>query len=212
MSREFGRPTGSPRAGDQLSEAPDSTRPSNPWPRVLAFFGVVVLSLALMGYCVLSFASPPARELTVEVNAMEVGTPRFLPVMPFGSDAEGFTYGAYLTVLPAGDPVAVLSRAPESGCQLAWEPLERFEGVNGVFVDRCSDARYASDGRALHADAPRDLHRFEVSRQVRDYVVSISRITLGECRVDGAVGCSPPGAPVERTMPPGALPADFAGQ
>ncbi|GMU40980.1 MAG: hypothetical protein AMXMBFR23_18460 [Chloroflexota bacterium] len=205
MSREFGRPT-SPRSGDQLAEAPDSTRPRNPWPRLLAFFSVVGLAVVMTGYCLVSFASAPPRELKVEVESIEPGVPRFIPVTTWGADDAGFTFGAFLVVDPSVGVVALLSQEPESNCNLAWD------AAAGAFVDRCSDARYDLAGVALHEGATRNLHRFAVERTTRDYVVSVGSAALGECRSADAAGCAPAGEAVTVTLPSGALPAGFPAQ
>lgn len=202
MSREFGRPT-SPRSGDQLAEAPDSTRPRNPWPRLIAFFSVVGLAVVMTGYCLFSFASVPPRELKVEVSAIEPGVPRFIPVTTWGADASGFTFGAFLVVDPTVGVVALLSQEPESNCNLAWD------AAADAFVDRCSAARYDLGGTALHEGATRDLHRFAVERTPRDYVISVGSASLGECRTSEAKGCAPAGEDVTVKLPNGALPAGF---
>ncbi|MDP2328767.1 MAG: hypothetical protein Q8M79_11865 [Dehalococcoidia bacterium] len=209
MSREFGRPPASSRTGDQLAEAPDGERPSNPWPRLLAFFGVVGLSVVLVGYCAVSFASPPPRELKVEVTAVDAATPRFLPVTNFGADRDGFTFGAFLVLDPTGPAYALLSQAPESNCNLTWDATARAGDDLGAFVDRCSSARYDMDGVALHESATRDLHRFAVSRTTLNYVVDMEAVRLGTCRTAEASGCSQPDEVVEVTVPKSALPAGF---
>ncbi len=202
MSREFGRPT-SPRSGDQLAEAPDSTRPRNPWPRLLAFFSVVGLAVVMTGYCLVSFANAPARELKVEVESIEPGVPRFIPVTTWGADASGFTFGAFLVVDPSVGAIALLSQEPDSNCNLAWD------ATAAAFVDRCSDARYSLGGVALHEGATRDLHHFAVERTTRDYVISVGSATLGECRATEATGCATAGEAVTVNLPSGALPAGF---
>ncbi|MGE3857564.1 MAG: hypothetical protein AB7G21_11480, partial [Dehalococcoidia bacterium] len=50
-----------PPSGDTLGGPPDSSRPANPWPRLLAFGAVVLVSLVLAGTCLASYASPPPR-------------------------------------------------------------------------------------------------------------------------------------------------------
>lgn len=209
MSREFGRPPASSRTGDQLAEAPDGDRPSNPWPRLLAFFGVVGLATVLTGYCVVSFASPPPREVKVEVAAVDAAMPRFLPVANFGADRDGFTFGAYLVLDPAGPAYALLSQEPDSNCNLTWDATAQTGGVAGAFVDRCSAARYDMDGIALHEGATRDLHRFAVTRTALNYVVAMETVRLGACRTADATGCARPGEAVEVNVPKDALPAGF---
>ncbi|MEX1022265.1 MAG: hypothetical protein WD058_03865 [Dehalococcoidia bacterium] len=198
---------------DALAGPADSTRPANPWPRLFAFaFGVVAL-VALTGLCVASFAGSPNREIRVRNTEFQLDLPKFLAVPSFGHDAEGFTYGAFLAVPFSGDSRAFLSRDPATGCNLRWNATEDAGSSSdvplGAFVDPCSDARYAFDGRALHEGAASDLHRLDVRRESTSYVVEFKEVTLGACRGAEQVACSPPGAEVTRRIPSGALAEDF---
>src|SRR5690606_36558599 len=105
--------------------------------------------------------------------------------------------------------VALLSRDPDSGCNVHWEALTTSADIRGLYVDPCSDARYAFDGTALHPDATSDLHALDVRREETGYVVSFEEVTLGRCRNDATEGCSPEGEPVRRAVPKNALPEDF---
>jgi hypothetical protein len=203
-----------------LSGPADYTRPANPWPRLLAFAAVVLGAFALAGLCFVSFADTPDREIRVRDTEFQPGFARFLPVQAFGSDADLNTYGAFLAVpADAGSggqgARAFLSRSPDTNCNLRWEGATHYEGVTGVFVDPCSEARFAFDGVALHPGAARDLHRLDVRREANSYVVSFEVLTLGLCRdahtpEDGA--CSPAGAPVTRTVPKTELGEDFGNR
>ncbi len=203
---------------DVLAGPADGARPSNPWPRLLTFFAVVAGALLLMGLCTVSFLNTPDREIRVRTTEFQPGTPKFLAVVSFGHDSAQMTFGAFLAVSedasPGGDAeaLALFSREPDSGCNLRWErsaPGTTVELNGGNFVDPCSDARYAFDGRALHDGATRNLHRFPVRREVTGYVVNFEEITLGECRGENLEGCSPPGESVTRDVPGGQLPSDF---
>ncbi|MCK9494087.1 MAG: hypothetical protein M0R75_01145 [Dehalococcoidia bacterium] len=210
------RPDEPPRrrsSGDALSGPVDSSRPANPWPRLLAF-GAFVLAVVLVGgVCFASFANTPDREIRVRHSEYERGLPRFIPVTSLGFDSENRTFGAFLAVPGDGSPmtsaVALLSRDPDSGCNVQWEALTTSAEVRGVYVDPCSEARYAFDGTALHSGATSDLHRLDVRREETGYVVSFEQVTLGLCRNGATEGCSPEGAPVRRDIPKTALPADF---
>lgn len=201
-----------------LAGPADATRPSNPWPRLIVFFGVVAGTLVLVGLCSVSFLNTPDREIRVRMSEFQAGTPKFLAVVSFGHDRSQMTFGAFLAVSEDAAPgddaqaFALFSREPDSGCNLSWErtaPGMTVELNGGTFVDPCSEARYAFDGRALHDGATRDLHQFPVRREVTGYVVNFEEITLGECRGDNVQGCSPPGQPVMRDVPRGLLPPDF---
>lgn len=198
------------RDGDVLAGPADPTRPSNPWPRLLAFGLAVVAVVVLLGVCVASFASAPNREVRVRDTEFQPGLPKYLAIPSFGADAEGRTYGAFLVVMQEFGPAqAFFSRAPVTGCNLRWDAAGSFEGVRGIFVDPCSDARFTVQGRALHDGASADLHEFDARREANSYVVSFEELTLGACRGDVAAGCSAGGAPQRRDVPSGALPDDF---
>jgi hypothetical protein len=213
MSRDFGRPTGNPRStGDQLVDEPDATRPANPWPRLLAFFAAVAATVVLAGVCVVALATPPEREIKVEVGEVDPQVPKFIPITIWGADRNHFTFGVFLSLDANGNPRAVLSRDPESGCNLVWDGTAEAGGVTGLYVDRCSPSRYTPSGVALHEGARRDLHRFAAEQRGPQYVVSVSRYLLAACRVGGATACAPEGVLIDRKMPSGFLPPDFASR
>lgn len=197
-----------PTRGDSLAGPADSTRPRNPWPRLLAFFAVVAISLVLVGVCVASFASPPPRDLRLPATSLDTGVPRFYPVIPFGADRAGMTYGAW--VASDGEQVrAYLARHPASGCRIDWgAPAPTEETSRGAFVDPCGDDRYAIDGRALTEDAPRDLDQFPVRIESGEVIVDIERLRLGECRNTNEA-CSPPGEARFVEVPGDELPENF---
>lgn len=167
--------------------------------------------LFLGGLCLVSFADTPDREIRVRHTEYEEGLPKFLPATSMGFDAQARTYGAFLAVPVDGSPaLALLSRDPDSGCNVLWEALEDSgDGRRGVYTDPCSDARYAFDGTALHAGATSNLHELDVVREVTGYVVSFEEVILGACLNDATSGCSPEGQTLRRPMPKGFLPADF---
>ena len=201
---------GSPGGGDALGGAPDSSRPANPWPRLLAFGAVVLLMVVLTGTCLVSYARPPERELRAGFAEFNIAVPKFIPVTTFGADASGRTFGAWVTVNADGRVFAVLSRSPETGCHLRWDGGAPGAALqNGHFVDPCGPARYAADGAALNNTAPRDLHTFPGRLEGRTTViVPIATLTLGACRADGATGCSKPQEPLARTVPNTGLPPE----
>lgn len=163
----------------------------------------------LAGLCMVSFADAPDREIRVRHSEYEEGLPRFLPVTSFGFDAENRTYGAFLGVpLDGGPAVALLSRDPDSGCNVVWEATQAVDATGtarGVYVDPCSDASYAFDGAALHPLATRDLHRLDVVREETGYVVNFEEFILGTCRNGATEACSPAGKQVRRPIPRSAL-------
>ena len=123
---------------DDIDEPPDPTRPRNPWPRLL-FFGLVVLaSIVIVGACVAVFSSSvPDREVHVPLEEIDLAQPRFEAVIPFGSDAVGSTFGVYIGFGEDGELVALLSREPSTGCQLAFDVTARAGDMTGVLVDPC---------------------------------------------------------------------------
>ncbi|MQC18669.1 MAG: hypothetical protein DWG80_06320 [Chloroflexi bacterium] len=196
-----------------LAGPADVTRPANPWPRLLIFFGIVIGAIVLVGLCTTAFLSTPEREIRVRMSEFQLGTPKFLAVVSFGHDRDQMTFGAFLAV-PEDEvgSLALFSRDPDSGCNLRWQrtpPGAPPEPSGGIYVDPCSDARYAFDGRALHEHATRDLHRFPLRREVNSYVVNFEEMTLGGCRGANLEGCSPAGTVVTREVPGGLLPQEF---
>lgn len=203
------RGSSEPPAGDALGGPPDPTRPANPWPRVLAFFAVLLAVLVLAGTCVASYARPPARELRSPVGEFSSGLPKFIPVTTFGADRTGRTYGAWVTVFEGGRVVAVLSRDADTLCHVRWDGGAPGGAQAGALVDPCGKARYAPDGRELADSAARDLHAFPARIEGDTLVVSLTTVTLGACRTPGATGCSAAGRPEVRTVPRAELPPDF---
>ncbi len=197
---------------DDIDEPPDPTRPRNPWPRLL-FFGLVVLaSIVIVGACVAVFSSSvPDREVHVPLEEIDLAQPRFEAVIPFGSDAVGSTFGVYIGFGEDGELVALLSREPSTGCQLAFDVTARAGDMTGVLVDPCGLARYSRAGVALHDNAPRDLPRFDVEIDDGEVVVNIERVQLGACRALN-VGCSRVGATEERDVPSGELRGQFGAR
>jgi hypothetical protein len=195
--------------GDVLGGPPDSTRPANPWPRLLAFGALLVGALVLASLCFAAFVQAPPREVRVPAEQVEPGVPRLFPVTTMGADPGGFTYGAYLSVSADGTAVALLSRAPESGCQVQWHATAEAGSGRGAFVDPCSGIGYDRQGRALAADAPRDLHRLPLRVERATFVIEVWRVHLGTCRA-ASEGCAAPGTTEERRVPPDRpLPPDF---
>jgi hypothetical protein len=200
------------RAMDDIDEPPDPTRPRNPWPRLLLFGLVMLIALGAIGACIAAFTSSvPTREVRVALNEIDAARPRFEPVIPFGSDSDGATFGVYVGFGEDGELVALLSREPSTGCQLQFDGTARAGGVTGVLVDPCGPARYSRAGTALHEGAPRDLARFAFEIDEAEAVVNIDRVELGACRAV-TVGCSRPGSPEERSVPSGELRGQFGAR
>jgi len=215
-SRDRGNPdsSGGPAGSDALAGAPDSSRPLNPWPRLLAFGAVLLIIVVLTGTCLVSYARPPERELRATIDEFALGVPKFFPVTTFGADASGRTYGAWVTVNADSSVTAVLSRDASTLCHVRWDGGAPGAQVQtGVFVDPCGPARYGPDGAALNNTAPRNLHTFPARLEARTTViVPIATLTLGACRADGATGCSTPGSAQTRTVPSTGLPPEGGRQ
>jgi hypothetical protein len=197
---------------DDIDEPPDPTRPRNPWPRLLMFGLVLLVSLVLVGVCVAAFTnSVPAREVRVPLEEIDLTRPRFSPVVPFGSDERGSTFGVWVGFGEGGNLVALLSREPSTGCHLEFQGTASVESVTGLLVDPCGPARYTRSGTALHTDAPRDLARFRFEIDEGEVVVSLDELQLGACRAV-SIGCSRPGAIEVREVPSGALQGQFGAR
>lgn len=198
------------RAGDALGGPADGSRPSNPWPRILAFVLVVAIAIGLTAVCVVSFASPPQREIRVPQVNLQPGAPVFTAVTTLGNDRQQRTYGVWVAQDANGRVVALLSRSAASTCHVRWEPTGKAGSVTGIYLDPCGAGRWAIDGSVLDTSATKDLDEFRTKREEGRVIVDITRILLGTCRVETALGCSREGAPLERVVPKSALPVDFA--
>ena len=198
------------RAGDALGGPADGSRPSNPWPRILAFFLVVAIAIGLTAVCVVSFASPPPREIRVPLANLQPGTPVFTAVTTMGNDRQQRTYGVWVAQDANGRIVALLSRSAGSTCHVPWEATAKVGNVTGIYTDPCGAGRWGLDGSVLDASATKDLDEFRTRREDGQVIVDITRVLLGTCRVETALGCSREGAPLERALPKGPLPIDFA--
>ncbi|MSQ30414.1 MAG: hypothetical protein EXR64_00075 [Dehalococcoidia bacterium] len=201
--------------GDALGGPPDSSRPANPWPRLLAFAAVVATVVVLTGVCFVSYARPPERELRSNIAEFGLGVPKFIPVTTLGADASGRTYGAWVTLTPGPPsdptprPATLLSKVPGAGCHVRWEPTAQAAGITGVFVDPCSTARYSTFGRAVEGTPMRDLDAFPAHVEGQTVIVNLMTAVLGACRAAGATDCSVPRQTEVRRLPSGALPLDF---
>ncbi len=200
------------RVGDMLGGPADESRPSNPWPRILAFVLVVAIAVGLTAVCVVSFASPPPREVRIPIENLQPGTPVFTAVTTFGNDRQQRTYGVWTSIDSNGRVAALLSRSAGSTCHLRWDGTVRVGTATGAFVDPCGAGRWAADGTVLEGTATKDMEEFRSRREDGQVIVNITRVLLGTCRTDAALGCSREGAPLERQVPNGALPLDFATQ
>lgn len=190
----------------------DESRPSNPWARILAFLLVVMVAVGLTAVCVVSFASPPPREVQIPVDHLQPGTPVFTAVTTFGNDRQQRTYGVWTSVDANGRVAALFSRSAGSTCHIRWDGTARVGSVTGAFVDPCGAGRWSADGTVLEATATKDMEEFRSRRESGQVIVNITRVLLGTCRAAEAVACSREGAPLERQVPRGALPVDFATQ
>ncbi|MSQ30144.1 MAG: hypothetical protein EXR68_06640 [Dehalococcoidia bacterium] len=198
------------RAGDVLGGPADTTRPSNPWPRILAFVLVVAIGIALAATCVISFASPPPREIRVPLANFQPGTPVFTPITTFGNDRQQRTYGVWIAIDANGRTAALLSRSAPSTCHIQWEGTTNIGAVTGAYVDPCGAERWSIDGSVLEGSATKDMEKFRTRRDGDKVVVDITRVLLGTCAAANTTGCSREGLPLERAVPKGALPPNFA--
>lgn len=200
----------SDRGGDVLGGPADAARPSNPWPRILAFALAVATAVGLTAVCVASFASPPPREVRVPAANLQPGVPVFTAVTTFGNDRQQRTYGVWTGAGANGRTAALLSRSAASTCHIRWDATAKVGAATGAYVDPCGTGRWSLDGHVLDGTAAKDMEEFRTRRDGGQVVVEITRVLLGTCRTEGAAGCSREGSPLERAVPKGPLPPDFA--
>jgi hypothetical protein len=194
-----------------LADEPDNTRPSNPWPRLLALGAVLLLIFVGFGACLAIFVNAGAEpELRVQLDQLEPGVPHFEPVTRWGADSEGFTYGVWIVQSPEGGVRAFFSRNVGSTCTVEWLPNEQVASTTGIFRDRCDGSAFAIDGTPLSGQTPRHLDHFEVLVEPSEVIVNVRSIYIGECRPSVANVICVIDAPVTRTVPlTGSIPAEF---
>ena len=197
-------------AGDVLGGPADATRPSNPWPRILAFVFVVAIGVGLGTVCLVSFASPPPREIRIPVANLQPSVPVFTAITTFGNDHQQRTYGVWTGIDPNGRIFALLSRSAASTCHIRWDATANVGAMTGAYVDPCGAGRWSFGGTVLDGTATKDMEEFRTRRDSDQVVVDITRVLLGACRTERLIGCSREGIPLERVIPKGALPAAFA--
>ena len=173
---------------------------------------MLLVSLFAVGACLVAFVNTGAEpELRLTQAEIEPGVPRFEPVTRWGSDPDGFTYGAWIVEIPGVGTEAFFSRNVGSECNVQWLATERVAGVTGVFRDRCDQSTFAIDGTPLDGPATRHLDHFEVEVSRGEVIVNVRTVRIGDCRELVATGviCASTG-PITRTIPlTGSIPAEF---
>lgn len=194
-----------------LADEPDDTRPTNPWPRLLALAAFLLLAFVGFGACLAIFVSTGSEpELRLQLNQLETNVPRFEPVTRWGADSQGFTYGAWI-VHTAEDTRALFSRNVGSTCTVEWLPTQQVGDTTGVFRDRCDGSTFDITGTPIDGDAPRHLDHFELEVVAAEVVVNVKTLRIGACIDQSStdVICETNG-PITRTVPlTGSIPAEF---
>ena len=195
-----------------FADEPDDTRPSNPWPRLLALGAVLLLIFVGVGTCLVSFVSTgAAAELRLPLDQLQPGIPRFEPVTRWGADPQGFTYGAWIVETPEDGTRAFFSRNVGSQCNVEWLPTEQRSGVTGIFRDRCDGAAFDITGTPVDGPALRHLDHFEVQLEAGEVIVLVRNVNIGLCISQSTtdVICETNG-PITRVVPlTGSIPAEF---
>ncbi len=193
-----------------MSEFVPRSRPRNPWLRLgllaAAFVAAAASAVAFIIFLLPQPSEPPT--LTVALDELPVGRPRFYPRPDFGSVGQQ-TLGVWVVRRADGSVDAFYSRDPASGCPAPWRADFQFERRVGVFRDPCWGSTYTMDGVAIFGPTPRGLDRFDVTVSARTVIVQLDRVRLGPCRTGGFRSsteeeseCSLPSAPVYREWPP----------
>jgi hypothetical protein len=170
---------------DAIAGPADFTRPRNPWPRLFLAAIVVVSIFILFGVCSVRFLSTPDPVVRVPAEEIQLDLPRLVPIVSFGADSTGSTYGIWILVTT--DRIFGLISYGESGCHIDWD---RF---TDRFQDPCTDNLYNSEGLAITESAQRHMHRVNVSYDAAvlgRYVVDLSTIELSVCLNEGSVACA----------------------
>ncbi len=196
-----------------FADEPDDTRPRNPWPRLLALGGFVLVIVLGFGACLVSFVSTgAAAELRVPLTQLQPDVPRFEPVTRWGADPQGFTYGAWIIESSEGQAVALFNRNVGSTCTVEWLPMAQVGQTTGIFRDRCDGTAFDISGAPIDGAAARHLDHFELEVVAAEVVVNVKTLRIGNCIEQAAVDviCETNG-PITRVVPlTGSIPAEFA--
>ena len=181
---------------DAIAGAADFTRPKNPWPR-LFLAGLVALSIIILfGVCSVRFLSTPDPVVRVPAEEIQLDVPRLVPIVSFGADSSGSTYGIWILVTV--DRIFGMISYGESGCHIEWD---RF---TGKFQDPCNGNLYNSEGLAITESAQRHMHRVNVSYDsaiLGRYIVDLATIELSACLNKASVPCARKASDVFIEMP-----------
>lgn len=188
-----------------FDDTPDDSRPSNPWPRLLALGAAILVMFVAAGACLVTFVTTGAdAELRITLDEIEPGVPRFEPITSWGADDDGFTYGIWVTQIEGVGTLAFFSRDVNSRCHIQWQATEQVGETTGVFRDRCGGSVYGIDGVVLDGPATRHLDEFEVSVVPGEVVVDFRVVHIGTCRDDADPDepiCNPEGGSTTRSVP-----------
>ena len=170
---------------DAIAGPADFTRPRNPWPRLFLAALVITSIFILFGMCSVKFLSTPDPVIRVPAEEIQLDLPRLVPIVSFGADLDGSTYGIW--ILATTDKIFGLISYGESGCHIDWD---RF---TDTFQDSCTDNAYTPQGLAINENAQRHMHRVNVAYDpavLGRYVVDLSTIELSVCLSEALVACA----------------------
>jgi hypothetical protein len=170
---------------DALSGPADLTRPRNPWPRLFLAALVITSLLVLFGVCSVKFLSTPDPVVRVPADEVQLDLPRLLPIVSFGADSSGSTYGIWILI--TSDELFGLISYGESGCHIDWDRIAN------TFQDPCTNNVYTRQGLAITEDAQRHMHRVKVTYDAAilgRYVVDLSTIELSVCLSGATIPCA----------------------
>ena len=170
---------------DAIAGPADFTRPRNPWPRLFLAALVISSIFILFGMCSVKFLSTPDPVVRVPAEEIQLDLPRLVPIVSFGADLDGSTYGIW--VLATTDKIFGLISYGESGCHIDWD---RF---TDTFRDSCTGNVYTPQGLAINENAQRHMHRVNVTYDpavLGRYVVDLSTIELSVCLNEALVACA----------------------
>ncbi|HIE85052.1 MAG TPA: hypothetical protein EYQ00_14950 [Dehalococcoidia bacterium] len=170
---------------DAIAGPADLTRPRNPWPRLFLAALAITLLLILFGMCSVKFLSAPDPVVRVPADEVQLDLPRLLPIVSFGADSSGSTYGIWILI--TSDELFGLISYGESGCHIDWNRIAN------TFQDPCTNNAYSPHGLAITEDAQRHMHRVKVTYDASilgRYIVDLSTIELSVCLSGATVSCA----------------------
>ena len=180
----------------------------NPWTRLAMLAMVILVGLGFVAGCVawlVPLRTGPSSA-TIPLDRLVEGQPLFYRPFNMDYDPRGAPRRMWLVRADSGEVLALFSRDPHSGCNVALDSIDAGDYSGPGFRGECTGSLFLPDGTRLSGPAPRGLDRF--ATEVEDDIVRIdvTQAILGPCSpgivpAEGEeIACSVPGDPITERM------------